>query len=815
MTTDSIKALCLAAMLATTVGPFACGGDLLPHGEFSLADKTWTLWPGNTRTKVLKDQDCFHSAPQGTRVVAVDANDRATLYTVRKVVPGRAYLLSFWYQSQKLEVSRNSLLRVGANFSKEKGGNGSAGKAFAEWRPQNADGVWRRFEYEMIAPAESVSAQFCITLDHVKRTIYLDDVRIVEIEDTIAITPTAVPPTLDGILDEPCWTASETLQRFYLNASGSKSARVQTEAHVTYDENCLYIGIKAIEPLIGDLLATITDRDGAVWRDDCLEVFATIPQGRSFQFMANARGAQWDGERFLTVTDTPYTTDAKWNGQWQVAAARTETAWTAEFALPFATIGFKPIPGARLLLNLTRERHGAGTEYSQWNRFGGNFANSRKYAGLVFGANTSVLKRYAEVLTSDPFAVPRPTERFAELLSDQPGTYLVGSWAHGNAPSAYPKDYVAQIPDPWIIQRNYNREIGEAGMFGASFPWVVFPKNTQGGWAELKRRREQYDTKYWYMCSSSWHINRAQETGCKYFYEKTGKPVRIDPVFRRIVREQTASYFAAKGKKVIPYLSLILGVDEPMGYAKFGAFSKTLQPGNKAVLDQVDTDIKNAFGYGRYGLHDYYASGDEPADGAYQRIAFTKWWNSRLAEECQKDVQVLRQHAPGIPFIPSNFCYMYNFNYIDVALHAAYSEVLSADPYPTATIAYYGRERALYQTGFSTKYLADLGVDKRVCIMPQAFVYQGGTPTANQVREWASQAVKNGADILFWYTGGPFRYTCPDAYREMLRLNHIVGGMNKLEAPTTRTAIFVSNSTLTANEDRAQHGWYTLYSILG
>jgi len=158
---------------------------------------------------------------------------------------------------------------------------------------------------------------------------------------------------------------------------------------------------------------------------------------------------------------------------------------------------------------------------------------------------------------------------------------------------------------------------------------------------------------------------------------------------------------------------------------------------------------------------------------------------------------------------------MYNLNYIDVARHAAYSDVVSADPYPTATLAYYGRERALYQTGFSTKYLADLAVGKRVCIMPQAFIYQGGAPTVVRVREWASQAIKNGANILFWYTAGPFRYTCPDAYREMLRVNHIVGAMNKLAVPPTRTAIFVSNSTLAANEDRGQHGWYTLYSILG
>ena len=298
---------------------------------------------------------------------------------------------------------------------------------------------------------------------------------------------------------------------------------------------------------------------------------------------------------------------------------------------------------------------------------------------------------------------------------------------------------------------------------------------------------------------------------------KTGKPARIDPVLRRISRAGNAAWFKTNGKQALPYLCLILGYDEPMGYARFEAFSRTLHADDGAVkvLDQVDAEIRKAFGYERYGLPDYFAPGDESPAAPFERIAFTRWWNAQLAAESRRDTALMHKLAPGVPYISSNFCFMYNLNYIDVALQAQYSDVVSADPYPTATLAYYGRERALYQTGFSTKYLADLAAGTRVCIMPQAFRYQGEAPTPDRVREWASQAVKNGADILFWYTSGPFRFTCPAAYREMLRVNHIVGGMNRLIFPATRTAIFVSTATLAANEDRAQHGWYTLYGILG
>ncbi len=807
--------LVFTVSLAAVATAVAHGRDLLPHGEFSLEDKAWTLWPGNTKTKVLVDRSTFHSTPQGARVVALDTNDRATLYAFRPVTPGRGYVLSFWYRAEDLKVSGNSLTQVAVHFAKEKGSITSAGAAHAQWYPQHAGKEWRYFEFEAIAPAESARAQFCVVLDHVKGAVHLDDVRIVEVEDIVIVTPADVPPVLDGKLDDPCWKSAAALERFYLNASGNIPARAQTTAHVTYDKTCLYIGFEAAESMISRLRTHVVDRDGPVWRDDCLDVFTTIPDGRSFQFTTNARGIRWDGERFLTVTDTPYTSDSHWNGQWRVATAQTNAAWTAEFALPLATIGFTPARGGRLLLNLTRQRHRAASENSQWNRFAGNFANRRKYAELTFGEGKSVLKRFSEALDSTPFSVTRPHERFAELLSDQPGHYLVGSWAHGHSLFSYPKEYVAKVADPWTIQRNYSREIGEAGMFGAALPAVSNTKYTRGGWDELSRRREQYGTKYWYAYCSSWHYQLAQKEGCKYFLAKTGKPARIDPVLRRISRGKTADYFAAHGEKALPFICLILGFDEPMGYAKFEAFSKTLQPGNAAVLDQVDREVKTGFGYGRYGLYDYFAPGDDTPDGPHQRIAFVKWWNHELEKECRQDVEVVRKCARGIPFIPSNFCFMYNLNFIDVAQHAAYSEVLSADPYPTATLAYYGRERALYQTGFSTKYLTDLAAGKRICIMPQGFAYQAGAPTPARVREWASQAVKNGAEILFWYTHGPFRYTCPEAYREMLRVNHIVGGMNRLAVPATRTAIFVSNSTLAANEDRAQHGWYTLYSVLG
>lgn len=95
-----------------------------------------------------------------------------------------------------------------------------------------------------------------------------------------------------------------------------------------------------------------------------------------------------------------------------------------------------------------------------------------------------------------------------------------------------------------------------------------------------------------------------------------------------------------------------------------------------------------------------------------------------------------------------NFCYMYGLNYIDVPQLTRFTDITSSDPYPTATLSHFGKERALYHTGFATKYLKELS-KKPVATMPQGFIYCGmgayaGTDSGvggTGVEEWSGNAV--------------------------------------------------------------------------
>jgi beta-galactosidase GanA len=83
------------------------------------------------------------------------------------------------------------------------------------------------------------------------------------------------------------------------------------------------------------------------------------------------------------------------------------------------------------------------------------------------------------------------------------------------------------------------------------------------------------------------------------------------------------------------------------------------------------------------------------------------------------------------------------------------------------------------------------------------------------VREWASQALKNGADILRWYTDGN-QETAPGCYEEMIRVSRIVRKMKPLALPEkSKVAILYSYIAQWGKFDIEQNAEYSLYVILG
>jgi hypothetical protein len=157
---------------------------------------------------------------------------------------------------------------------------------------------------------------------------------------------------------------------------------------------------------------------------------------------------------------------------------------------------------------------------------------------------------------------------------------------------------------------------------------------------------------------------------------------------------------------------------------------------------------------------------------------------------------------------------MSGFVPFDMNRLAKYADYLQCDPY--ASSAEVRRGRGVYNHGFGAKLLRDLGA-KHVQIVLQAFDYAGYKMTPDDLLEWASQALRSGADRLCFYHQDNPRFTDPARWKMMLHISKTVSEMKAIKRPTaTKTAIFCSSMSLRAEGPSClADEIYTAYALLG
>nr|WP_321441762.1 sugar-binding protein [uncultured Hyphomonas sp.] len=172
---------------------------------------------------------------------------------------------------------------------------------------------------------------------------------------------TSEAPVIDGKLDEAMWSKAAEVTEFYQVEPKVGPPSVQTRVYFAYDENNLYVGIYAQDDKPDEILASVLERDGEIWRDDMfrfyIDPFNTGTSG--FGFDINALGART--ERLIRYGQSPV--DA-WNIIWDADSIRTEDGWTAEIALPFRSLSFDPASDGWGLM-MTRE-HAHANEEIRW-----------------------------------------------------------------------------------------------------------------------------------------------------------------------------------------------------------------------------------------------------------------------------------------------------------------------------------------------------------------------------------------------------------------------------------------------------------------
>ena len=123
----------------------------------------------------------------------------------------------------------------------------------------------------------------------------------------------------------------------FVAVDGEQLPEAATRVWVSRSAEALKFHIECQEPLMPQTFANVTMHDGAVWNDDCVEVFLMPAGWKEYaHFIVNSLGTQYD-EMGRGGRD--------WNPEWTANAERKVYDWSVDIEIPYASLGATPAEG--------------------------------------------------------------------------------------------------------------------------------------------------------------------------------------------------------------------------------------------------------------------------------------------------------------------------------------------------------------------------------------------------------------------------------------------------------------------------------------
>jgi Domain of unknown function (DUF5916) len=149
----------------------------------------------------------------------------------------------------------------------------------------------------------------------------------------------ANPIRLDGVLDDEGWREAERVETWFeTNPGDNTPPPVGNVGFVGYDDRFFYAGFEFQDPDPRRIRAPFGDRDSTGGATDYGGVILdTRNDGRTgILFLANAHGIQYDA----VTDDVTGNEDSSPDFYWDAAARITETGWSLEIRIPFASLRY-------------------------------------------------------------------------------------------------------------------------------------------------------------------------------------------------------------------------------------------------------------------------------------------------------------------------------------------------------------------------------------------------------------------------------------------------------------------------------------------
>lgn len=147
---------------------------------------------------------------------------------------------------------------------------------------------------------------------------------------------TSKAPVIDGLLDDDTWTTVEWGTDFTQRQPyDGKPPTYQTAFKILYDDNNIYIGIRAFDKVPSSIVKRLARRDES--DGDMVEVTLDTYNDKltGFQFTVNAAGVKSDA--IITNDNSP---DLTWDPIWEAKTVIDSLGWTAEMKVPLNQLRF-------------------------------------------------------------------------------------------------------------------------------------------------------------------------------------------------------------------------------------------------------------------------------------------------------------------------------------------------------------------------------------------------------------------------------------------------------------------------------------------
>jgi len=252
---------------------------------------------------------------------------------------------------------------------------------------------------------------------------------------TIMPRTTGAPPAIDGRLDDEAWLAASASGEFWVTAE-QRWPLEPTEVMVLSDREMIYVAFSAYDSQPDQVLAIQSVRDRSLGFDDqvVVEIDSFGDHKGISRFYVNARGTQSDsiaGGRASRVS---------WKGDWSVAVARTDYGWTAEFAIPFEILNYRP-DMEEFSINFARY-HSRTRQWSRWADI--TPQNKHEEMGRLIGFSAPAGKR-KDTWTLMPFVLAG--KNVVDREGDLEDEILTGGMDILYAPASNMRGVVSLNPD--------------------------------------------------------------------------------------------------------------------------------------------------------------------------------------------------------------------------------------------------------------------------------------------------------------------------------------------------------------------------------